>query len=59
MRRTAKHNATVLSFADFSGGVLYIDHFATDDYQYLFRRAREFEVQHARGQCIFENRRML
>ena len=25
----------------FPGGVLYIDHFATDDYQYLFRRARE------------------
>lgn len=25
----------------FSGRVLYIDHFATDDYQYLFRRARE------------------
>ena len=25
----------------FQGGVLYIDHFATDDYQYLFRRARE------------------
>lgn len=25
----------------FSGGVLYIDHFATGDYQYLFRRARE------------------
>lgn len=25
----------------FPGGVLYIDHFATDDYQYLFRKARE------------------
>ena len=23
------------------GGVLYIDHFATDDYQYLFRKVRE------------------
>lgn len=23
------------------GGVLYIDYFATDDYQYLFRKARE------------------
>lgn len=25
----------------FPGGVLYIDHFATDDYQYLFRKARK------------------
>ena len=25
----------------FPDGVLYIDHFARDDYQYLFRRARE------------------
>ena len=25
----------------FQSGVLYIDHFPTDDYQYLFRKVRE------------------
>lgn len=35
----------------FSGGVLYIDHFATDDYQYLFRRARHWKK---RKRCCYD-----
>lgn len=35
----------------FQSGVLYIDHFATDDYQYLFRWTRHWQK---RKRCCYD-----